>query len=75
MRWSDDIIYRWNVKKPNSKKQRSDLWLAEGKLSEGGQKVHTFSYKISSNIEHGDCGSRYCIKYFKLAKRFHLKSL
>ena len=45
----------WNPEKPNSWKQRTDLWLPEvgddgvGKIGQGGHKVQASSYKINKS--------------------------
>ena len=61
------ISLLWNLKtnkqKPSSWIERIDGWLPEvgvgvGELSEGGQNVQTFSYKVSQswgyNVHHSD---------------------
>ena len=46
-------LYVDSETKPKSQKKRSDLWLAEGEgakeLGEGGHKVQSSNYKITSN--------------------------
>ena len=60
-----DLTYMWNLKKKNSQKKRSDLWLPEVRdvVWENQMKMvkrhKTFNYKINKhwryNLEHDDC--------------------
>ena len=49
----------------------------EGERGDAGQKVQTFSYKVSkfggSNMRHGIYRQRYSTAYLKVAKRVGLK--
>ena len=49
-----------------------------GEKGEGGQRVHTSSYKINRfweyNVLHGDYSWQYCIVYLEVARRVDFKS-
>lgn len=43
-------------------------------MSEGGQKVHTSSYKVNKVWEFNDHSKQYCIVYLKVAEKADLES-
>lgn len=65
----------WNLKK--EKTTLTDIGFVvyrrwrrrEGELDEGGQKVHTSSYKMNKgwgcDAQHGDCSQHCCVAYLK----------